>query len=410
MWNIQDQGALTDMLTTHPYPFWIEHCQFDCLTDFRTLLHATAQTQYYATIGKKPCLVEEIGSMGPMISSDERAAGFLQVNLWSNWAHGAPGVLWWCANEQSNLSAPPYDWKMFERELGMLTADREPKPVLRTMKKFAEELKALNLDLPQMQTDAVCVLSRGQDHWGIAYMTYLLAKQAGLTLEFAYCGQEELPESPVYFLPSAKYEVMNKRPYDALKQRVREGAALYISLRDGAFSEFEELTGLKPENSRRAGKSGAVCWNGQELPYKKPYQLMVTPTRARVLLAEEDGNPLFTVAPYGKGRVYFLNFPVEEMLLTTEKGFDVPYYRFYQEAAAQVLEQRHIRRASPYVGLTLHPGEAVDYAVLVNYTDREQKPEVAADEEYYSEVKALRGSVESIPAYETVILELKKRS
>lgn len=75
-----------------------------------------------------------------------------------------------------------------------------------------------------------------------------------------------------------------------------------------------------------------------------------------------------------------------------------------------MLEQRHIRRASPYVGLTLHPGEAADYAVLVNYTDREQKPEVAADEEYYSEVKALRGSVESIPAYETVILELKKRS
>lgn len=98
------------------------------------------------------------------------------------------------------------------------------------------------------------------------------------------------------------------------------------------------------------------------------------------------------------------------MLLTTEKGFDVPYYRFYQEAAAQALAKRHIRRASPYVGLTLHPGEAVDYAVLVNYTDREQKPEVAADEEYYSEVKALRGSVESIPAYETVILELKKRS
>ena len=107
--------------------------------------------------------------------------------------------------------------------------------------------------------------------------------------------------------------------------------------------------------------------------------------------------------------MYFLNFPVEEMLLTTEKGFDVPYYRFYQEAAAQVLEQRHIRRASPYVGLTLHPGEAADYAVLVNYTDREQKPEVATDA-YYSGIKALRGSADSIPAYETVILELKKRS
>lgn len=77
VWNIQDQGALTDILTTHPYPFWVEHCQKTPLTHFRTLLHATAQTQYYQTVGHKPCLVEELGSMGPMNLSEERAADFL---------------------------------------------------------------------------------------------------------------------------------------------------------------------------------------------------------------------------------------------------------------------------------------------------------------------------------------------
>ena len=26
-WNIQDQGEITDILTTHPYPYWVEHCR-----------------------------------------------------------------------------------------------------------------------------------------------------------------------------------------------------------------------------------------------------------------------------------------------------------------------------------------------------------------------------------------------
>lgn len=119
-WTIQDQGELTDELTTHPYPYWVEHCLVDPLTSCRTLLHATAQTQYYATISQKPCLVEEIGGMGPMIADEEHTAQFMRANLFSNWANGATGLLWWCAHDQTKLTAPPYDWNMCERELGML--------------------------------------------------------------------------------------------------------------------------------------------------------------------------------------------------------------------------------------------------------------------------------------------------
>ncbi|MFQ9873205.1 MAG: glycoside hydrolase 5 family protein, partial [Oscillospiraceae bacterium] len=112
IWRISDQAETTDILTTHPYPLWVEHCTNDAVSSVRTLLHATAQTVYYASIGGKPCLVEEIGTMGPMVCSDEIAAGFLKANLFSNWANGAPGLLWWCSSDQNLLSHAPYDWAM----------------------------------------------------------------------------------------------------------------------------------------------------------------------------------------------------------------------------------------------------------------------------------------------------------
>lgn len=405
IWNIQDQGEITDILTTHPYPFWVEHCSLAPLTDFRTLLHATAQTQYYATTGGKPCLVEELGSMGPMVCSEEKAADFLKVNLWSNWANGAAGLLWWCAHDQSQLTAPPYDWNMCERELGMVNPQMEPKPALLQMRAFRDQMEKLALDLPRRQTDGVCILSRGQDHWGIAYMSYILAKQAELTLDFAYCEQP-LPESGLYFLPSATMEVMSKRSYDFLKERIYDGAVLYLSVRDGIFTEFEELTGFYVEYSHKAVKTGSTNWDGKAIYYWKPYHVEVSASRAQVLAEDEEGIPLFGKAAYGAGTVYFLNFPMEEMLLTREQGFSEEYYRFYQKAAEASRKDRGIRRSNPYVGITIHRGQEADYAVLVNYTSRKQEPGITVDESIYSRMEVLWGDRECMEAFDATVLKL----
>ena len=405
-WNIQDQGELTDILTTHPYPYWVEHCSLTPVTDFRTLLHATAQTQYYAAVGGKPCLVEEIGTMGPMICSDENAAGFLKVNLWSNWANGGAGLLWWCAHDQSLLTQPPYDWNMCERELGMLDVRMQPKPVLKQMKSFREQLSDLAFDLPYREADGVCILSHEQDHWGIAYMTYLLAKQAQLTLEFVHCEQE-LPDTGLYFLPSASGQVMSKHSYDSLKKKVYEGAVLYLSINDGIFTEFEELTGFRVLYTQRAENSGCASWKGRRIPYRRSYRMRLEAVRAEVILEDEDANPLFGMAQYGAGKVYLLNFPLEEMLLTETHGFEEAYYRFYTDASVEVTQRRGISRQNPFVGITLHHGEDSDYAVLVNYTAVEQKVGVKTDNRY-RKVEALHGNADRIEPFGAAVLRLNK--
>ena len=367
VWNIQDQGQLTDILTTHPYPFWVEHAQLTPLTSFRTLMHATAQTQYYAAIGKKPCLVEELGSMGPMNLSEDLAPEFLKTNLWSNWAHGSPGVLWWCGFDQTELTSTPYDWNMFERELGMITTAMTPKPALLQMKQFGDELRKLDLDLPPRKTDGVCILSWGQDHAGIAFMSFLLGKQAGLTLDFTHCDQP-LPDSDLYFLPSVRVDNMSRRRYMELKQKVYEGATLYISVRDGTFTEFEAFTGFRVETAARAGKQGWIRLDDQQFAYWKAHQYRLTATRTQILALDESGEPAFGVAEYGKGKVYFLNLPLEEMLLTDDQGFETSWYKIYETVAGSMPETRILRKDNPKIGMTLHEG----YAVFVNYSDEVQ--------------------------------------
>ena len=88
---------------------------------------------------------------------------------------------------------------MVENELGMRFSDGSPKPVLKEMKRLSE----IDIDLPEADTDAVCLLTADQDGWGVSYMTYVLSKQAWLNIEFADANKE-IPESDVYMMPSIK--------------------------------------------------------------------------------------------------------------------------------------------------------------------------------------------------------------
>ena len=371
-WTIQDQGELTDEMTTHPYPYWVEHCLVDPLTSCRTLMHATAQTQYYATISKKPCLVEEIGGMGPMVGDDDCNAKFMRVNLFSNWANGASGLLWWCAHDQNMLTAPPYAWNTCERELGMMNNQRSPKPMLLEMKAFAHLLKQLDFELPHRNTDGVCILTKGQDHWGIAYMTYVLAKQSNLTIDFSYCEQK-LPDSNLYLLPSISGMTMSKSAYDSLKKKVADGATLYISIDDGFLTEFEEITGLRVKYARNTEEKGTVCLSsGESISYRKEYALKLLAIRAEVLAKDENSDPLLAKTTYGKGKVLFANFPLEKMLINIPDFTEKPYYKVYCNLFEHVLEQKVVISKNPHIGLTVHEMEGEYTIVLINYSTESQ--------------------------------------
>ncbi|MEK7474424.1 MAG: beta-mannanase [Candidatus Coatesbacteria bacterium] len=364
-WRIQDQAELTDVLTTHPYPPFTAHCGLDPIPTFRANLHATAESRLYGDVGGKPCLCEEIGVLGPTFSDDANAAAYLRTQLWSLWAHDCMGLLWWCGFDQDHLAHAPYDWCAVERELGLLRADGTPKPLVAEFAAFRKAVTGLGVPaLPTRLIDGVCLLTPQQDQWAVAYSAFCLAKQAGVDIEFQYADAEPLREAPVYLMPSvAGLQNMPRRRWQELLARIEAGATLYLSLGDGVVSGFEALTGLRIlSRERRTG--GSAKLGNVVIPAGGPYRLNLAPGRAEVLASEEDGNPFFSTATRGKGRVFFLSSPMEHDLALRPGAFHhdgaPACWRVWERVFAAAGTKRAVRKDVPCVGLTEHALSGAD--------------------------------------------------
>lgn len=414
-WRIEDQAMFTDMLTTHPYALWCEHTRIDKALSLRTTMHATAQTKLYAEIGNKPCMAEEIGTMGPMYCSNENAASFFRLNMFSLWANNSSGVMWWCANDQTMLESFPYSENMVELELGMLYKDHTPKPVLLEMKRFSEFLDNKDFELPKADVDAVCVLTDNQRQWGVAYMTYILLKQVGLNCSFAYAdsdiisenSKDEIPDSPLYILPSINsMAVMKKKRYEELKRRVYDGADIYISMDNGCLAEFEEFTGLRIEDSYEHTENSSLNIGDEEIAFERHRTFILKPVGAEVIAYDKNNNPSITVNRYGKGRVFFVNFPLEDNLIDKHNAFGGNVHLIYEKLFGEYTKKHPITVANQNIAVTYHKTENGFIVVLINHSDETCKPEYVWNSN--GKIKKVHyGSMDEIKPYDACIFELE---
>lgn len=386
-WNIHDQAELTDILTTHPYPYFTPYCDQDPIHTLRPALHATAESCFYADLGMKPCMVEEIGTLGNMFGSEEVAARFLETVLFSSWAHDCRGLLWWCGFDQTHLAHAPYDWHTFERELGLLRLDHSAKPVVKTLGQFGKFVAGLPFPaLPPRVTDAVCLLSADQDQWQIAFSTFILAKQAGFDIRF--CDETQpLPKAQLYLVPGLRGgRFVSRHAWLDLLERVRGGAQLYLSHHDAIIADFEALTGLRVlSREKRSGPATLeldLVTPGLRIETSAPVRLELQATRAQVLGHEPDGNPAFTAAAFGRGKVFFLSAPIEAELMSRPGAFHgpgaSPFWRVYQFLKSQIKPNRVISRDSPKIAVTEHPLTADRRVIaLINHDTVRQRVEFA---------------------------------
>ncbi len=372
IWLIQDQAELTDVLTTHPYPIFTPHCNQDPIPEIRNCLHATAESCFYADIGGRPCIVEEIGTLGPMICSERISADYLRTVLFSSWAHDQRMLLWWCAYDQDHLDYAPYDWNAVERLLGLARKDREPKPVMREFTRFREFLN-IAPKLPPRVCDAVCILTRGQDQWGIAQSSFILAKQAGFDIRFQYADQP-LKAASLYLLPGiTAHDPISRHRMGELLERVRAGARLYVSCGQGLLAPFTGVFGLEVQTRELRNTAARFSIAGTEYALQCEVGLNLKPLTATVLGHEPTGNPVFARNPYGQGEIFFLGLPLEQSLSNMPGAFHredaTPWYRIYALFADAVIRARAAVRDNPCVGITEHPAsDGSRYLVLVNYS------------------------------------------
>jgi len=319
-------------------------------------------------------MAEEIGTLGNMFADEETAARYVRTNMFSLWAHDCRAFVWWCAFDQDHLKHAPYDWCNVERELGLLRKDREPKPVAGELGRFKALLKRLPFDrLPFRVVDASCILSPEQDNWAAAYASFVLARQAGVDIEFQYTDKP-LRDAKVYLLPSVMgFNNLSRRRWEELKAKVRKGATLYISMGDAMISGLKELIGLKVVTRERRAGGLNMALDGTSLPAWPEHRIRFAPAGAEVLAAEEDGNPAFSRFRLGRGEVFFLSWPLEAEMADRPGVFhkdDAPPYRkIYEKVFAGRKLDRIVRKDNPLLGVTEHPlGKSRRVIVAINYS------------------------------------------
>lgn len=407
IWRIEDQANNVDILTTHPYPYWVQHCRAGKITSVQTLLHATCETKYYSNIGNKPCLVEEIGTMGPMICSDKTSGNFMKLNMYSNWANGAIGVMWWCANEQIHLKFPPYEYQMCEVELGMFDKNGMAKPVLDEVKKFSEWISNIDFSLPEAVNDAICLTTEGQDQWGVAFSSFVLAKQAGVNVCFAD-ATKNIPDSKLYLMPSISgNNIMPAQNFSELKDRVKNGAVLYISNDDGILSDFNNFAGVTIEDSETRSESGCFDMNGTNVDYKRNRNYIISADTAEVIAKDKKGMPLFVKNKYGKGTVYYLNFPLEKNLIDVCDGFNGEQHMVYNEIFKEAKKEYPIAYNNKFIGMTRHIENNREWIVLINYSPDAQVTNATIKKDY--EYRIIKGNLDKIEPFEMTVLEVSRR-
>lgn len=382
LWTIEDQGELTDILTTHPYPYWTRHTRADRVDSLRTTLHATAETRLYADVSGRPCFAEEIGTMGPMVASDEASADFARVNLFSLWANDCRGFLWWCSSDQHALAHAPYDWNGVELELGLLREDGSAKPVLNELADFGRFIGDLPFDrLPRRDCDAICLLTNDQDDWAAAFGAFVLGKQAGLEMDFRQIEQP-LVDAAVYLLPGLKGgAAVPRRKWAALIDRVRQGATLYLSLDDGIVPHFNAIAGVDVIGRSQSTEPCAMkLADGTVMPLRTAERLLVRNRSAEILgTRADDGAPLFWRHRLGQGTVIVLAAPIEVNLTLTPKAFDddaAPFWKTYAAVAAFLPAGSMSAKDNPHVAITRHRlSESRHVVVAINHTAKPQAVE-----------------------------------
>lgn len=369
-------GEICDIVTVHPYPAFVPHCFTDDLNSIKSRMHSAAESTYYADLSGKPCLCEEIGTLGNMLGCEQVAAEYIKANVNSLWANGDIGVMWWCGHDQTELTFPPYDWCGLERELGLTHVDGTYKPVagvLKSMDDFVDK----NGVLPERRRHAVCVLTPDQDSWAVAYSSFILSKQAGFDILFADSNYE-LPHSEVYMLPSLCNEAMPLRTQNELLRRVsEEGATLYVSYNDAFVSNIELISGcrVKGNRERKAFTDVGVPEIVETMPLYSKRELILEALEAEILARDTDGNPILTSRKYGKGTIYFLSVAPELCLADQTNAFDCKdgkkYYKLYEYIIKKHLDCKVTDKSSPFIGITEHPVDGGYIITAVNYADRE---------------------------------------
>lgn len=391
-WGIDMLGKHFDVLTPHPYPLFTEYCRRERLTAMRASLHAEAEMSYYRSIGRKPSMVQEIGVMGDMFMTTEGVPEYFEKACMTSFAAGSKGFLWWCAFEQDHLDFCPYDVQCCEAILGVAYADHTPKPVL---EKLAEIRKAIDEigDLPNPVNDACLIQTRNLDQWAIVYASHMMGVQTGYRLDYVY--EEQPMKDYEYYISAGLNDTMGLNKYMAkdLYERVKNGAKLLVTFKDGSMWDFEKVCGLRIFGNEAVNHVKTFEINGKTLSIPCCANLYLEPTTAKVLIRDTEGRIVLTENQYGKGSVMFLNAPIENVYAEMNYPEETDLCEVYRLFFKDIKKPYRVNSKKAFTTLyDLGNGKFGGFVYNYQKTEKELPIEIA---EGFKVTKCLFGAIEN---------------
>lgn len=201
--------------------------------------------------------------------------------------------------------------------------------------------------------------------------------------------------------------------------KVSKGAVLYISTGNGLIRNLGKDFGVKIHTRARINGTKTVGFgNGDKFNVGAIAEYELIPNGCEILASDENGNPMYVCANYGKGKVFWLPAQLESWLFDKSgayhKEYAAPYYRVYREFAKYVKTEKCAKIDSLKIGMTEHILEdGKRLLICINYSPEEQSAEITLDKGFttlsvYHGKGILKGNKITIEANQPLILEATK--
>ncbi|OQA84720.1 MAG: hypothetical protein BWY31_02292 [Lentisphaerae bacterium ADurb.Bin242] len=335
-WGIADSADALDLLTTHPYPPFTPGCFLESPTSLRANLHATAESRYVSDLGQRPVLCEETGTLGNSNLSESLSAAFLRMRLYSLFANGIAGCLWWCSSDFQCAGELPYrDVQMENDGLGLTRTDGRAKPVALEMSRFRAVVEQFGGRMPELRREAAILASDLQDDWPGIFNCYVLCVQAGIAPRIVRPGYEDLSLYKLLLAPSWRGSMPISVPaWRAVIDAVNAGSTLYVSGEGVSLIQMDRVFGIsdmekvKMKNTHELVRfdGGFECAISAE--YRNRFNEFVSEPAAWY----SDGTPAMLKHRCGAGKTCFLSMPLEKSFSVTPfVNEDSPAWKIYAE-------------------------------------------------------------------------------
>ena len=148
---------------------------------------------------------------------------------------------------------------------------------------------------------------------------------------------------------------------------------------------------------------------GETIVFQRTKKYFIVPEDENNVIAyEKNGDAVLVQNDYGKGRVFYLNFPLEQMLLAGTERFENNHYLIYKTLLRDTLEKHCVTCNIPSVGITHHYEGEDAKVVIINYSDRRYRLDLKIHEDYEI-FSVIKGCIELIEPFSTIILKVTKK-